>query len=243
MAFSGLSDTQLAQLTAQNPQWELQQIRYGESQIPILIIDNFSPHTEALLKDSAAQKFGVFGPYYPGVQAHAPADYLAEHQGAIGYLLAKAFDAGDAKTALEMCMYSYVTTPPSALSPLQRYPHFDGGHPRKVALLHYLCGEAQGGTQFYRHDRTGFEFIAEGRAQDYARAREEDAAEFGLRGPAYFAGSEHGFTRLAKVSARFNRAVLYPSASLHSGDLGTAPKFSASPDTGRLTVNTFIVPA
>jgi len=242
MNFSGFSDTQLDMLSKEHSQWNVQQIRYGKSQIPIIIIDNFSKHAHDLIQDSKAQKFQRYGPYYPGVQAHAPADYLEPTRTALTYLLTEAFNYQTPKSQLEMCMYSYVTTRPDSLTPLQRYPHYDGGHPHKIALLHYLCDASHGGTQFYRHDRTGFETIAPERRSEYIASREDDIEEHGLRDAAYFTNTEHGFTCLEKVEARFNRAVLYPSSTLHSGEIGPSPHYTTTPEAGRLTVNTFFVP-
>ena len=230
-------------MVEQHPHWTLQQIRYGKGQQPIIVIDNFSPHANDLIEDSQAQIFDHHGPHYPGVQAYAPAKYLEPSQATLRYLLSHAFDYDDIKVTLEMCMYSYVTAQPNTLTQLQRYPHYDGGNPRKVALLHYLCGESQGGTQFYRHDRTGFETVFPENAAEYRQAREEDIETLGLRHPAYFEDTEHGFTRLEFVPARFNRAILYPSSTIHSGALGSSPQFTTRPDAGRLTVNTFFVPA
>ena len=243
MTFPGLSNSELTTLSEQEPNWEVQQIRYGNGRHPIITIDNFSPHAGDLLTDCQAQNFQRHGPYYPGVQAYAPTKYLAPHRQSLGYVLSRAFGYGEVKTEMEMCMYSYVTTPPAELMPLQRYPHYDGGHPRKVALLHYLCGADQGGTQFYRHDRTGYETVFPERQSNYMQARRYDSKAYGLRRPAYFKDTEHGFTRLKQVKARFNRAILYPSCTLHSGELGSSPKFTTRQDTGRLTVNTFFVPA
>ena len=242
MAFPGLGDTQLKTLAAKEPQWTLTQIRYGAEQQPIIIIDSFSPYFQDLIKDSQAQSFQAYGPHYPGVQAHAPADYLAPAQKSLSFILSDAFGYGTAEPELNMCMYSYVITPPENLSPTQRYPHYDGGDPRQVALLHYLCGETHGGTQFYRHNRTGFETLDQERQNEYSKARQEDLAEFGMRKPSYFEDTECGFTCLEYIKAKANRAILYPSSTIHSGDLGPSPQFSTKPENGRLTVNSFFVP-
>lgn len=242
MKFSGLSDAKLAHLSTLQPEWEVQQIEYGESQIPVIIIDNFSQLANDLIEDSQAQTFRTYGPYYPGVQAHAPIQYLTPNQQALNDLIVEAFDFSSSKITPDMCMYSYVTTPENELNATQRYPHFDGGNPRKVALLHYLCDEDHGGTQFYRHDRTGFETLFPERQIEYSKARQKDLTEYGLRESAYFEGTGDGFSRLKLISARFNRAILYPSSTLHSGYLGANPKYALSPSAGRLTVNTFFVP-
>jgi len=67
------------------------------------------------------------------------------------------FNYGASKVSLQECFYSLVTTPADKLNMVQRIPHVDGGNDKKLALLHYLCGQDFGGTAFYKQLKTGFE--------------------------------------------------------------------------------------
>ncbi|MDA4834850.1 DUF6445 family protein, partial [Enterobacter hormaechei] len=109
----------------------------------------------------------------------------------------------------------------------------------RIALVHYLGGEDDGGTAFYRHRATGFETIDATRAPIYLNAI---SAEVGNAPPptAYVDGSTPLFEQISAVDARPNRAVVYRSALLHSGRIPPAASLSANPLTGRLTVTAFL---
>lgn len=239
---TGLPDDRLAELSELIPAWNLTQDRYGRDDNPVLIIDNFMPEPEAWVTQLETLNYARRSPYNPGVQAPLPGSYLGTVSRGLEFIFQHGFDFRR-QMQLENLLASYVTCPPTDLAPIQRYPHYDGGHNGMVAVLHFLCGPEQGGTRFFRHDRTGFETVT--RAQDdiYGAARNVDIDEYGLRDPAYFYETGHGFTLLHTVPAKFNRAIIYSSTTIHSGDLGANPSFDVSPNTGRLTVNTFVSPA
>ncbi len=239
---AGLTPPQIDKLKALPFGWDVSQIRYGETGQVIVVIDNFSPNAKRLVEHSKTLIYKRMNPHYPGMQAPAPPQYLQPLFPAIGFILAHAFEQpGTMK--FEACNFSYVTTPPDELSPFQRYPHYDGGSDRKIALLHYLCGPDQGGTNFYRHERTGWETVTRERDADFETARRADVQDHSLRRTGYFGESGDGYTLLKSVPAAFNRAIIYSSTTIHSGDLGEAPAFTTSPETGRLTVNSFLLPA
>ena len=54
---------------------------------------------------------------------------------------------------------SLVTTPPEKLTYLQRIPHIDSVASKELAFIHYLFKADLGGTAFYRHRKTGFEYV------------------------------------------------------------------------------------
>jgi len=138
------------------------------------------------------------------------------------------------------CNFSIVTTPPEALTPLQRLPHFDAADPGRIAVLHYLCGPSAGGTAFYRHRTTGFETVSLSRMEDYAERLDADLARHGDPKAEYLRGDTALFEQTYRVGAAFNRLVIYRGWTLHSGTVPAGLALSGDPRAGRLTVNTFL---
>jgi hypothetical protein len=223
----------------------VQSIKVGVEQTLVLIIDDFVQDPDHLI--DLAEALAPFpappGNYYPGLRHQiAPTDgenftYVQSVCRALVPLMhsaygVKRYDVADAG-------YSMVTTPPSALKPLQAIPHFDHPDTQNYAILHYLSKTPAGGTAFYRHRRTGFETLSKDRLDAYSAAREQDIAEFGIP-QGYHVGDTNGFVELAQVEARFNRAVIYPGRLLHSAVITDDCNFSHDPRKGRLTCNIFI---
>lgn len=212
--------------------------RIGLERQPIAIVDHFHPDPSCLRAFAAAAQFEPARRQYPGVRAALPADYFEAVRPALSQVLAGVF-GHRAGIALLDASFSIVTTPPDALSVQQRLPHFDAVEADRIALVHYLGGEACGGTAFYRHRATGFETIDAARAPAYLDAvRAEVAAA--PPPPAYFNGPTPFFEQLSTVEPRPNRAVIYRSALLHSGKIPATATLSADPLRGRLTVTAFL---
>ena len=211
----------------------------GREQQPVVIIDDFSSAFPALKAAAASQSFQPRGAFYPGVRAPAQVNYLAERLNLLTSIIKEVFGLTAGMRILE-CNFSLVTTPPADLAPIQCLPHFDGVDPGRLALLHYLCSEEQGGTAFYRHKATGYETVTSGRFDAYKAALEAEAETLGLPPKRYFCEEDSAqFERIGTVKARPNRLIIYRSITLHSGDI--QPDFTpdVDPRTGRLTINTF----
>jgi hypothetical protein len=134
--------------------------------------------------------------------------------------------------------FGLATSPPESLSVLQRLPHFDTSNPRQVAVLHYLCDGAQGGTSFYRHRSTGYESIIEARQRlYYERLNAEVTAA--LPPARYLSGNDELYEETARVAAKFNRLAVYRSCALHSANIESGC-LSRNPRQGRLTANIFL---
>lgn len=224
------------------PGWKIERQEIGPEKEPLLIIDNFAPQPEAWVKLAGVQTFQKLAPYYPGVRAPISADYLQLHVAPLFPLLAETFGYRNGARLVEV-FYSIVTTPPEDLAPLQRMPHFDGGGDEKLALLHYLCPASMGGTAFYRHHSTGYQTVPDARYPAYKASIEADVAAHGMPPPAYFRQSNAVFERIGHCEAAFNRAVIYRGTNLHAIDVPDAFDFDPSPESGRLTINTFLLPA
>ncbi|GAA0316564.1 hypothetical protein GCM10009087_28740 [Sphingomonas oligophenolica] len=227
-------------MTATTTNWRLQVERFGNEQQPVVVIDGFAPDPCRFTDDAAFLSFRPIGEHYPGIRAVVAPVMLRDLLQALSPVIADIF--GLAPFEVIDAFYSLVTTPASALAPIQRLPHFDGVEDGRLALLHYLSPDPRGGTAFYRHRATGFESIDAARLCTYRAALDADLRRTGLPGPAYIAGDTPLFEQIARFDAVFNRAILYRSTTLHCADIPEDMALSADPSTGRLTVNTFLGP-
>lgn len=210
----------------------------GREQQPLVVIDGFAPDPDALRTAAMAASFGAAGRHYPGVRAELPPKYIAGQSALLATVLREVFGCHRSMRVLD-ASFSIVTTPPHALSTEQRLPHVDAVEPGRIALLHYLSPDGGDGTAFFRHRSTGFESIDEDRAPGYF-ARLEAELRQTPPPPAYIAGDTPLFERFDGVGARYNRALVYRSALLHSGAIGPDAALSSDPETGRLTVTAFL---
>lgn len=211
----------------------------GNERRPLLVIDDFWPDPEMLREDAAALRLGEIGPHYPGVRAEVPARLAETMRRKIAPLLATHFGFDPAPGVSE-AYYSLVTTPPAALAPIQRLPHFDGVEPRRIALLLFLGHGAQGGTAFYRQRETGFESVDADRLDRFKATLEEGVRTHGMPDPAYIAGDTPLYEQIALQPGAFNRALVYPGNTLHCAHLPPEVVLSADPLAGRLTLNLFL---
>jgi hypothetical protein len=214
-------------------------VTHGHTQQQVIVIDNFVPRPESLVEDASMLAFAPLGAYYPGVRAVVPAALVARSLHDVEQLIAAVFNVA-LPFAEVQSWYSLVTTPPSALAPIQRLPHYDSTEPERIALLHYLVKSEAGGTAFYRHRRTGYEMITSSNQADYANALQADITEHGLPSSAYISGDTAIFEQIAHYEARYNRAIIYRGHGLHCADIPANMPLIASPQDGRLTVNTFL---
>lgn len=205
----------------------------------VVTIDGFSPHAEVLERDARSARYSPAGHHYPGVRAAASPGYLGASAGVLETVLREVFGITGGASLVE-CSYSMVTTPPEALTPIQRLPHFDGADEGVFALLHYLCDETEGGTGFYRHRGTGYERITGDRLDRYDAALRTELAEDGVPEATYFLDDTPRFERIGTADARYNRMVIYRGVQLHSGDILKAGEIGQPGHVPRLTINTFM---
>ncbi|EZP56975.1 DUF6445 family protein [Sphingomonas sp. RIT328] len=217
--------------------WTVSIEHHGAEAQPVVVIDGFAD-AERFRDDAAFLSFAPIGPHYPGIRAPVAPRLLRDLLARLEPVARAAFGVGGLTIA--DAFYSIVTTPPAALTPIQRLPHFDELSPRRLALLHYLSPDERSGTAFYRHRTTGFESIDAARIGAYRTALDADLARHGLPEAGYIASDTPVFERLAVHLGRFNRAILYRSNTLHCADLPADLALHADPARGRLTVNTFL---
>jgi hypothetical protein len=212
----------------------------GDERQPLAIIDHFAPNPEALRDAAAAARFGPAGHHYPGIRAPVPPSYLPSVQPALATVLREVFGHRTRMRLLD-AGFSLVTTPPEALTVEQRLPHVDAVEPGRIALVHYLApGEDSDGTAFHRHRATGFEALDAIRAPVYLARLNDELRRDGPPPTAYPYGDTPLFAEIDRVAPRFNRALVYRSASLHSGAIRPGAALSPDPLTGRLTITAFL---
>lgn len=214
----------------------------GAERQPVVCIDDFVDRPGALRADAIARgDFHDNTGLYPGHRRAAPRAYYQLLYENLPGLIEEVFGISSGQIASAESSYSLVTTPPAELKPMQRVPHFDSARPTELAMIHYLCGAEMGGTSFYRHRGTGFEWVDEPRRQPYFEALEAEARAGQLPPPAYINGDTDQFERIASYDGVYNRLLIYRCTSLHSGDIPADFTFDTDPARGRLSVNTFLL--
>lgn len=223
-------------------QQQLRIERIGHEQNPLLIIDNFYAAPEQLLEQACSDPgfTAQASDFYPGLRKQITSDYPAQSLQCIVPLVREFFAvAPEQKAQLSLCAFSLTTTAPEKLRPIQSVPHIDTHDPLQFAMVHYLCAESFGGTSFYRHRSTGHESITQERLTNYFKILKQEVMDQQQTQFNYINGDTHLFERIYQVPVVFNRAIVYRSNQLHSGDINPQSALSADPSLGRLTANSF----
>lgn len=226
-----------------HPQIRIEKLTLGREGATLVVIDNFVAEPDRLVKKATTAQFTSGGRYYPGIRVKAPPSYehfLATH---LPSLVGQYFGLSSPSLSLSMCHYSLVTTPPAELTLLQRLPHVDSLAPGGLATIHYLFKEKHGGTAFYRHRATGYEYLDQVRGPVYSRALDAECAGPDRPVSEYINGDTALFEEIARADGVFNRMLVYRRNSLHSGSIDRAFVPDPSPLTGRLSINSFVDPA
>lgn len=213
--------------------------RIGAEQQPVVIVDGFHPDPDALRDAAVATPFAAARHHYPGVRAALPGDYFQRVQPVLTTVLREVFGHANAIDLID-ASFSIVTTPPADLTLQQRLPHVDAAEAGRIALVHYLALDDGDGTAFYRHRATGFETINAARASIFYPHLDTELRNGAMPPAAYLNDDTPLFERTAGVDARYNRAVIYRSALLHSGAIGPDAPLDPDPARGRLTVTAFL---
>ena len=230
-------------MLALNPKLTCSSINIGAEHVPVWILDDVILAPEQLV-ELASEQDGIrykaqSSDFYPGIRKAAPNAYQ--------HLLVKLFNqlilGGEAKSSPHVLMsaFSIANTPVSQLRPIQMLPHFDTPDSQQFAVVHYLCDATHGGTAWYRHRNTGYERITTDRLVPYNRQIKQQAIAENIHlNPHYINHSTALFEQIHSVEAKFNRAVIYPSNALHSGNIQADKGLCADPKKGRLTVSSFV---
>jgi hypothetical protein len=238
-------DGNVSLLSCQEVPLKPQLLRFGNSQSPVVVIDEFSGDSEAVaaLADALAPFPPTKGNFFPGVRRHVTeADveayaYLYEACRAAAPFVGGAFGAQG--FALTEGSFSIVTVRPDELLPTQRRPHWDSPEQNIFAMLHYLRVPAGSGTAFYRHRTTGVERVTSANLNWVASIARAESMKL----PAdsgYMHGSDDFYEQIGAVEAVPDRMVIYHGSLLHSGIIPPDMSFSSDPQKGRLTANFFL---
>ena len=225
-----------------NPKAQINVSYFGMESQPFLLIDEvlLHPHDLQAYATQQAQFLPpTQGSFYPGKNADLPNEYGHILCQAMLPFLTRVFGFPVRSNQAYSGFLGLPTLADEALSPLQTIPHFDSVNPHKIAMVHYLCPETYGGTGFYRHKQTGFEYIDARRVNTYRQSVMSELE--GQSHPQHVTEDIDNFTLIHKAEVKFNRLIAYRSTSLHAGLLGHTP-LAHDPQTGRLTANSFIEP-
>lgn len=214
--------------------------RIGQEGAPLLVIDNLLSDPERMVRKAASRPFVKMASMFPGIRAPAPLSYQQFLEATLNPLLHECFGLAPGRFVFPMCHFSLVTQPPSTLQFLQRVPHIDSVSSQGLATVHYLFRGQWGGTDFYRHRQSGFEYIDEGRHAAYFDCLAQESRNEAASSAGYIDGDTSMFERVAGVEGVFNRLIVYRRNSLHSGRIGNDRVLPADPLHGRLSINAFI---
>lgn len=224
-----------------NGRYEVAVWHQGSEQQPVVVIDDYLEDPDAYVDLAAlGPKFEPLGPYYPGIRSVFPETHLRELLSPLDDVLSRVFHYQE-PAHLRECSFSLVTTKPFDLMPIQRLPHFDSLECGRIAALLFL-GKTKnnGGTAFYRQRSTGFETVDAGRYSQFAQALTRDVELHGLPQQDYIDDHNPMYETIAVHEGKFNRMLVYASATLHSGRIPSDFDFDPDPRKGRLTVNAFL---
>lgn len=215
----------------------------GKEKTPVVIIDDFALSTDDIIAYAADQADFNEDPasYYPGVRATLPREYVKAVIDAVYQGIYQCYKIPhQLRLKPQSRFLSLITRDETALSALQKIPHFDTPRPYHFAILHYLNPNEHGPTGFFRHIPTQWERITEQRCQPYFDAAQQHIDENGEAQAGYCTQSDHHFDLYEQIEYRPNRLVIYPGNLLHSSIVRPAQDIDSNPKTGRLTANIFI---
>lgn len=213
--------------------------RLGQEEQPLLCIDNALADFEGALSYAQQADYIPITPYYPGIRHPLLEDFQNSFLTTVRPLLNDHFGI-EAKSWRVDAFISIVTTPPGQLLPIQRLPHYDGIQAKGMAGILYLKAAGHGGTNFFRHRRTGFETITADRFDTYRQALSADVQQHGLPDATYVDDGAPLFERIASIEPAENRLLIYRGVNLHSGAIRNDVPLPSDPVSGRLTVTLFL---
>jgi len=223
-----------------HPEMRVQRLAIGREGAPLLVVDNAVGNPGDLVELAATKMFTATPYAYPGTRARAPLSYQHFILATLRPDIDAAFGLAGRSLHFTECHFSIVTTPADELTYLQRIPHTDSYVNDELAMIHYLFRADHGGTAFYRHRATGYEYIDMGRQASYSSHTALEKAGPNSPPAAYINGDTPLYERIASLDGVFNRLLMYRRTSLHSAAI--APGFIPDPNprTGRLSINGFI---
>ncbi len=216
----------------------------GQERQPLIIIDNALSAPDDMVDVATATPF-IQPPHtlYPGLNAPVPPVYSQSLAKVLRPLLDQVFGIPAHIQLTASSFFALATRAPGDLQPVQKVPHHDSCDPFMIAMVHYLCRDKpetpQGGTAFFRHKATGFEYVSDERFSSYENTMRAELATGEL--PRHVGRDIPNYQLIDSADMVYNRLVIYRSISLHSALLDES-HLSDDPRTGRLTLNTLMAP-
>ena len=222
-----------------NPAARIEVVRQGREGQPVIVVDDMLSQPELWRQVAARAVFAPIRPFHPGVSAVVPMRLANQLRDELAPLIGGTFGLDPVPPA-SMCFLSLVTTPPEALTRIQRLPHVDGLEPERIAILIYLSGAEKGGTAFFRQRATGFETVDAERRPAFEAALDAGLAEHGEPPAGYLDGDTELYERIAQYEARPNRGLIYRGHTLHSAAIAPGAELPEDGAKGRLTLNALL---
>lgn len=217
----------------------LVQLSVGESNSPVILIDNAFADFDILMKRAFTVSFQPEAQFYPGVRAQTPPEYQRWLIDLFNQQLLPRLVGKPSRANLISCNYSVITRRPEALHPLQTVPHVDSTQPLDFAVVHYLNMGGHGGTAFYRHRATGLERIQADTLNTFSQIRTAEMRE-STQPPSYIVGDTEHYKKIGEIEGVVNRLAVYPQNLLHSGLIKTPFEDPSQLANTRLSINAFI---
>ncbi len=216
-------------------------LRFGAEKQELVCVDSYMKGVDVLRDDAIKRNnFSVADSYYPGVRLDISEAYTIALVMNFRDIIKNMFGLDVRKIKKAVSKYSIVTFKPDNLSLMYRIPHFDASSRESLAVVHYLCDAPSSGTSLYRHRKTGFEYIDSSRLEGYFKDVGERFDQPSAYPTGYICGSTDVYEEIASYQAVSNRLLMYRGSSLHSGIIKPDYNFDPNPETGRLTVTSFI---
>lgn len=225
---------------SRHPEMRIQHLNIGREGAPLLVIDDLVKDPDELVELAATKVFSPAPTYYPGMRAKAPLTYQRFILEELRPEIDSAFGLRGRTLRFTECNFSLVTTPGEKLSYLQRIPHVDSLMNDELAMIHYLFRARYGGTAFYRHRSTGFEYVDHVRQIEYLNQVDAEKGGPHSAQPAYITGDTPLYERISAQDGVYNRLLMYRRTTLHSGSIGPDFVPDSNPRTGRLSINAFL---
>lgn len=228
----------LSQL-ALNRNAEIEILKVGEAQRPVLIVNNAFEGAEALVEYATQADFNPPSApsRYPGLNARLPDVYMSTLLPAFRTPIMGVFGAPAGINIRKSFGFLGLSIAHDETMPLeQKLPHADSLAPDSYASVHYLS-TGFGGTAFYRHRSTGLETLKPSQSHMFVTTRDAEAAN--PKGSNTETIMEY-FEEIGRIDGAFNRLIIYPANLLHSACLPAGGKpLSTDPRQGRLSANGF----
>lgn len=213
----------------------------GQEAEPVITVENCMAGAERIRQHAIERnQFVPADTFYPGIRMRIPLIYTVALAKNLRHHIKRIFGFDSRNVKKAVSSYSIVTVPPDELTLLQKIPHFDAATKKSVAAIHYLTTAPEAGTAMYRHRETGYEYVDSARYSTYMEVVKSQFTSQDREPEGYIQGSTPEYEMIESFSAQFNRVVMYRGSSLHSGIIPPRYNFDPSPETGRLTITTFI---